>query len=256
MLFLIGLGLGSKDLSVRAMEEIRKPGLVFLETYTAFITKDYLRFLKREASGEIVQIERQDLEDRVNEMVARSKNRRVEILVPGDPLIATTHSIILNEAKKQGVKYEVIHSTSVFSVAIGESGLDVYKFGPTVTVPFWFENYKPTSFLKALERNVKNEEHTLLLLDIDQKNRKPMRIADAVGIIKKAEAAEKTGKIGAATKMIVLGDLGMKTQKILYLRLDQIGKEAEKKLEGKVLSLIVPARLTFAEEESLQRITS
>lgn len=255
MLFLIGLGLGAKDVSVRAMDEIRKPGMLFLETYTAFITEGYLTFLKREAGGEIVRIGRQDLEDRVNEMVARSKNRRVGILVPGDPLIATTHSIILNEAKRQGIKYEVIHSTSVFSVAIGESGLDVYKFGPTVTIPFWFENYKPTSFLRAIERNVKNDEHTLLLLDIDQKNGRPMRIAEALSIIRNAQAKEGKEVLGKATKLMVLADLGMKTQKIMYLRMDKMGKEVEKKLEGKVLSLILPAKMTFAEEDSLRRVS-
>lgn len=121
MLLLIGLGLGSRDVSVRAMEEIRKPGLIFLETYTSFIAKDYLAFLRREAGGRIAEMGRQDLEDRVNETVAAAKKGRVVILVPGDPLIATTHSIVLNEAKRQGVKCEVIHSVSVFSVAIGRA---------------------------------------------------------------------------------------------------------------------------------------
>ncbi len=255
MLLLIGLGLGSKDLSLRALEEIRKPGQLFLETYTAFITKDYLSFLEGEAAGEIVPISRQGLEDKLNATVALAKKGRVAILVPGDPLIATTHSIILNEAKKQGVKFDVIHAPSVFSVAIGESGLDVYKFGPTVTVPFWFEKYKPTSFIKALEKNLKNDEHTLLLLDINQKEKAPMRISEAIDLLRKAEAVEKTGRIGDATKIIVLADLGRKTQEVLYLRMDQLGKAEEKRLEGKVLSLMVPAKLSFAEEESLRRIS-
>ena len=254
MLFLIGIGLGVKDISIRALEEIKKPGLLFLETYTAFATKDYIAFLRDEAGRDIERIGRQDLEDRVKEMVARAKRQRVIILVAGDPLIATTHSIVLNEAKKQGVNCEVIHSTSVFSVAIGESGLDVYKFGPTITIPFWFENYKPTSFLKALEKNIKNGEHTLLLLDINQKECRPMRILEALEILKNAEAIEKTGEITASTKLIVLADLGMKDQSVKYLKIGQMNKKIEGELEGKVLSLVFPSKPTFAEEESLQRI--
>lgn len=254
MLLIIGLGLGAKDVSVRAMEEIRKPGLIFLETYTAFVTKDYLKFLEGEAGGDITPVSRQDLEDKVKATVAMAKKQRVVLLVPGDPLIATTHSIILNEAKKQGVECEVIHAPSVFSVAIGESGLDVYKFGPTVTIPFWFEKYKPTSFLKAIAKNIRNGEHTLLLLDIEQKDKRPMRIAEAIDIIRKAESSENTGVFAGSTKLIVLADLGRETQEVLYLEFDKMGKSVEKKLEGKVLSLLLPAKLTFAEEESLQRI--
>jgi diphthine synthase len=254
MLLLVGLGLGTKDLSVRALEEIRKPGVLFLETYTAFITKDYLSFIKKEAGRDIEVIGRPDLEDRVKGMVSRAKRQRVVILVIGDPLIATTHSIILNEAKRQKVKCEVLHSTSVFSVAIGESGLDVYRFGPTITIPFWFKNYKPTSFLKALEKNIKNNQHSLLLLDIDQKNRRPMSIGEAVNILDSAELVEKTGIFSDKFRMMILADLGRKTQLIRCVGIDEVSKKLEDEVEGKVLSIVVPTNPTFAEKESMDRI--
>jgi diphthine synthase len=256
MLFLVGIGLGTKDLSVRALEELKKPGLIFLETYTAFITKEYLDYIKKQAGRKVELIGRPDLEDRVGEMVSKAKRKRVVVLVIGDPLIATTHSIILNEARKQRVKFEVIHATNVFSVAVGESGLDVYRFGPTITIPFWFENYKPTSFLKAIEKNFKSNQHTLLLLDIDQKNKRPMNIREALEIIRKAESIEKTGLFGAEFKMMVLADLGRKTQEIRYVEIGDVSGKLSKELEGKVLSIVIPANPTFAEKESIERIVA
>jgi diphthine synthase len=253
MLLLIGLGLETKDLSVRALEEIKKAKILFLEEYTSFISKNYLRFIEKETQKTLNLVNRQDLEERVKEIVNKAKNAKIAILVPGDPLIATTHSIILNEAEKQGIGCLVLHSSSIFSAAIGESGLDVYKFGPVVTVPFWFANYKPTSFLDAIERNLKNNEHTLLLLDIDQKNRRPMKMEEAVEIFKKAEAIRNARGINDDLKVMVLADVGKKTQEIRYLRLGELTKKIKKELDGKVLSLIVPAKLSFSEKDSLDR---
>lgn len=50
--------------------------------------------------------------------------------------------------------------------AIGETGLQVYLFGPSVSICFFTENWKPTSFLTKFFENYKRNQHTLLLLDI------------------------------------------------------------------------------------------
>ncbi len=255
MLVLVGLGLDTKDLTLRGFEAIRNADTVYLETYTSFAPKNYIAFIEKEAGKHIETIERHNLEDDLKETVALAKKKDIAILVPGDPLIATTHSIILNEARKQHVKTEVFHSPNVFSVAIGESGLDVYKFGPTATLPFWSEHYKPVSFLDVIRNNMENKEHTLLLFDIDQKNRRPMTIREAIRILTDVEAQKKTKTITKNLRVLILGDLGKRSQRIIDVKLGAIGEKIEKELEGKVLSIIIPSRLTFAEEESLQRIT-
>lgn len=254
MLLLVGLGLETKDLSVRALEEIKKADQLFLETYTSFIPEDYRKFIQKEAGKKVVPVSRQDLEEKVKETVAKAKNKKIVILIPGDPLIATTHSIILNEAKKQRVGFSVFHSSSVFSAAIGESGLDVYKFGPTVTIPFWFRNYRPTSFLDVLNKNVKNEEHTLILLDIDQKNKRPMEIGEAMEILQNAAAQKREKRVFDNARMIVLANLGRKDQQIKYLGIGEVNGKVKKELKGKVISFILPGRMSFAEEESLKRV--
>lgn len=253
MLLLIGLGLDTKDLSVRALEELKNADEILLETYTSFIPKSYTSFLQKHAGKKLVFISRQALEDNVKAMVAKAKKAKVAILFPGDPLVATTHSIILDEANSQGIKFKIFHAPSIFSAAIGESGLDFYRFGPTVTIPFWFEKYKPTSFLDAINTNLKNHQHTLLLLDIDQTNKRPMKIEEALEIVKKAQL--KNGKSAVQIiSILILANVGRKDQKIKYLRVSDVDTKLIKELNGSVLSIIIPSHMSFAEKESLKRI--
>ncbi len=252
MLLLIGLGLGTKDLSVLALDEIRKADELLIETYTAPLPIDYIEFIEKQAGKKPTPLKRKDLEEDLNGTVARAKDKNVVVLVPGDPLIATTHSIILNEAKKQGVKCRVIHAPSVFSMAIGESGLDVYKFGPTVTLPFWSERYKPRSFLDSIGKNLGNGQHTLVLLDIDQKSGSPMKITEAKRILEDAMANSQGPPITGESEIIVMANLGRGDEAIRKSSVRDLG-ELSKTLEGKVLSLIVPGPLSFAEKENLKR---
>lgn len=53
--------------------------------------------------------------------------------------------------------------------AVGITGLQVYLFGPSISVPFFTDNWKPMSFLYKLLENQKRDLHTLLLLDIKVK---------------------------------------------------------------------------------------
>jgi diphthine synthase len=212
--------------------------------------------LEKQSGKRPALLKRNDLEENVKQTVAMAKDKNIVILVPGDPLIATTHAIILNEAKKQGIKCEVIHAPSIFSIAIGESGLDVYKFGPTVTIPFWSERYRPTSFIDAIQRNMQNGQHTIILLDIDHKNSMPMRISEALEIIKEAQATKGTEILGAEARIIIMANLGREDKTIKYLKIAEVGADISKELEGKQISLIVPGSLSFAEEENLRRATS
>ncbi|MCL5239274.1 MAG: diphthine synthase [Candidatus Marsarchaeota archaeon] len=255
MLFLIGLGLGNKDLSALALEEIKEADALFLESYTAFIPKEYADFIERQAGRKPTPLVRKDLEDGLAKTVAAAKGAKVVILVPGDPLIATTHGIILNEAKRQGIECRVIHAPSVFSIAIGESGLDVYKFGPTVTIPFWSERYRPTAFIDAIERNLRNGQHTLVLLDIEHKSFRPMKIEEAAGIISKATSGMKGAQLNSEKEIMILANLGRDDKMIVRSKIGELTQHAAE-LEGKVLSLVIPAEMSFAERESFDRAAS
>jgi diphthine synthase len=229
---------------------------VLLDQYTSFLPEGYIEFIEEEAGKKAVSLTRRDLEDDVKSTVGKAKEADVAILVPGDPLVATTHHLVINTAKELGIPAEVFHSASAFTAAIGESGLDIYKFGPTVTVPFWFENYRPTSFLDLLAKNLGNKEHTLALLDIDQKAHRPMGLEEAVGIMRSAEAAQRKGVITDGLKVVVIANAGREGQVVKYVPLGGITRELAETLSGKAIALVIPAQMSFAEEENLRLASS
>lgn len=250
MLALIGVGLDARDISVRALEFVKSANIVYVDRYTSVISQASIEFIGKESGKEIKAITRSDMEEKVKATIKPAKDLDVAILVIGDPLVATTHHIILDEAIKQGIKTKVFHSSSIFSAGIGESGLDIYKFGPTTTVPFWSEHYKPTSFMDVIAKNLSNKEHTLLLLDINQSaGAAPMTIKQAVEIINNSNGKST---LAPDKKVIVLADIGRDGQSIHYLEFSNL-ESLSQRLEGKTLSIAIPAELSFAEEEALKK---
>lgn len=249
MLALIGIGLDTKDISVRALEFLKSTDTVYADRYTSVIGQQSLDFIKKESGKEIKTVTRSDLEEKVKTTIKQAKNSDMAILVVGDPLVATTHHIILDEAARQGISTKVFHAPSIFSAGIGESGLDIYKFGPTTTVPFWSEHYKPTSFMDVLSKNLSNSEHTLMLLDIDQAKGTPMSIKQAVEILNNSN---KEKVLRPDTMVMVLADIGRGSQTISFTEFSRLESLSDR-IDGKTLSIIVPTALNFAEEEAVKK---
>ena len=86
----------------------------------------------------------------------------------GDPFCATTHSDLYLRCIQNKVRVEVIHNASIMN-AMGCCGLQVYKYGETVSIPLFTENWRPYSFYNKIAFNRKNKLHTLCLLDIKVK---------------------------------------------------------------------------------------
>jgi diphthine synthase len=68
--------------------------------------------------------------------IAHDKEHNYAFLVVGDAFCATTHSDLYLRAAKLGIEVKVIHNASIIS-AVGCTGLQVYRFGETVSVPLW-----------------------------------------------------------------------------------------------------------------------
>jgi len=254
MLALVGLGLGPRDISVKALEFLKSADAIMLESYTSIIDNESIQFVATQTKKTLIGTKRGDFEENLKATVAGAKKKRIAILVTGDPLIATTHHIILDECSKQGVDALVFHAPSIFSSLIGESGLDIYKFGPTTTIPYWSEHYKPVSFIHSIRKNLDNKQHTIVLFDINQAQGRPMAIGEAYEILKAAIAQTQQNVLMKAS-VLVMADMGRNTQKIFYVKLGSIGALSER-LHGAVISMIFPSELNFAEEESLKRIAS
>lgn len=254
MLLLIGLGLEQGDISVKALEALKRADRICLERYTLPIPEAYIHYLEEQTSKKITELQRKDLEDQVKATLEPALESDVAILIPGDPLVATTHHTVIDTAREMGIETKVYHAPSIFSAAIGESGLDIYKFGPTTTVPFWSAKYKPISFIDVIKRNHENNQHTLVLLDVDPATQQTMSAIDAIILLQKADEKKGYGFFSSKRKIIILCEIGSEEQEILYTTFNNTKIEkAAQRLEGKRTSIIVPAELTFAEETLLNR---
>jgi len=169
VLFIIGLGLGDeKDVTIRGLEAIKSSSLVFLEAYTSILSVGKEK-LEAFYGCDIEIAERDFVEGEADEQIIDpAKEQNVSLLIVGDPVCATTHTDIMIRARDRGVPVKVIHNASVMG-AVGSCGLQLYNFGQTISIPFFEDNWRPTSFYSKLKYNRQGGMHTLCLLDIKVK---------------------------------------------------------------------------------------
>lgn len=81
---------------------------------------------------------------------------------------ATTHTDLVLRAREIGIQTKTVPNASIMS-GIGCTGLQLYNFGQTVSMVFFTETWKPSSFYDRIKENVQIGLHTLVLLDIKVK---------------------------------------------------------------------------------------
>lgn len=250
MLFLIGLGLSAEEISVGAIAACQKSDEIYLDSYTSRITEEAVNYIKAATGKQINGLGRQELEEGAKALVQRAAKINIAILIGGDPLIATTHKILFIEARKLNVKTGVMHGSSIATAAIGESGLDFYRFGKVCTIPRWTDNYKPVSFYEALMKNLEVNAHTLLLLDYDVESKSTITIADALLALDAAESHYRIGIISDQRKIIILNNISQPNREIVHTTI----KEA-RLLEMKGMNvIIIYSALTEIEKEILDAL--
>jgi diphthine synthase len=165
VLYVIGLGLGDeKDITVRGLECVRKCKLLYLEYYTSVLGIDKLR-LEKFYEKEIIIADRNMVESEAESIYGSAVDDNVGFLVVGDPLCATTHTDLILRARALGIEVQVVHNTSVMGAA-ASCGLQLYQFGYTVSIPYYDDEWKPTSFYDRIKYNKEGGMHTLCLLYI------------------------------------------------------------------------------------------
>ena len=117
MLYLIGLGLNEKGISLEGIEIIKKCNKIYLENYTVDFPYS-VKTLEKVIGKKIISLARVEVES--ERLVNESKKENVCLLIYGCPLFATTHISILMDCLKNKVEYRIIYSASVFD-AISES---------------------------------------------------------------------------------------------------------------------------------------
>ncbi len=250
MLFLVGLGLSEKEIPTGAIDACRKCDL-YTDRYTSKISTQSLEKIKELTGKEAKTLTRSEMEEGAKELIKTAGVKDIAILCGGDPLIATTHKILYIEARKQGVKTETIHANSIITAVIGESGLDFYRFGKSCTIPRWSEHYSPVSFYEKIEANLKNKEHTILLLDYDQNSESTLSIKEAIMSLAMAEEKYKNGIITNKTKIMILHNVSMEDMQVIFTTVE---KASETKLDEGVNIMILPADLTDIEQETVNAL--
>lgn len=264
-LYLIGIGLyGVKDISVRGLEIVRSCDYVFMEYYTSILGVDSVE-LSKFYEKEIILADREMIENDFDEKILeKAKGSRVALLVVGDPFSATTHIDLYTRALKIGVKIEVLNNASIMN-SCGISGLSLYRFGETVTIPFFTNTWKPFSFLEKIVKNSNCDFHTLVLLDIKVKEiseenlcrgkkiyEKPRFMTINVALKQMLEAEEnlKTGIINENTLVVGLARVGAPTQTVVSGKIKDL---VDFDFSGPLHSLIVCApNLHSMEKEMME----
>jgi len=194
-LVFIGLGLfDEKDISLRGVEEAGDADFVFAELYTSLLAGLSMRRLEETIGKRITVVDRKALEDENGESILRkAEDGKVAFLVPGDPLIATTHIDLRIRAEKRGIRTRVVHAASIVSAVMGLSGLQNYKFGRSVTIPFPENDVASQTPYEVIAENKARNLHTLCFLDVDAEKRRYMKIGEALEILLSLEGKIKRG---------------------------------------------------------------
>jgi len=240
MLYLIGLGLMKDDLTLRAIEAIKKCRRVYLETYTTklpYTIKELEKIIKKE----VIEIAREKVES--DFLVNEAKQENIALLIYGDPLAATTHLTLMLDARKAKIKIEIMHNASIFN-AIADIGLQLYKFGKTTSLPKWLQNHKPTSFYNIIKDNQSIRAHTLLLIDPG---------LDIKGALDQLIQADIENIFNELT-IVIASQLGAMNPKIQSGKLKELAKK--KLVVKEPYGIIILAPLHFIEAETLRLIPS
>jgi len=249
-LVFVGLGLfDEKDISLRGVEVIRRADAVFAEFYTSMMPRLSVQKLEEIAGKEIKIVSRQTLEEEEGKPILREAQKgKAAFLVPGDPLIATTHVDLRIRAEKQGIKTRVIHGASIVSAIVGLSGLQNYKYGRSVTIPFPEGDFVSETPYKVILENRVMGLHTLCYLDIKAEEQKYMTIKEGLQSLSDMEKRKKERVIILSTLVLGAARAGSNNPTV---KAGYVGDVMNHDFGGPPHALVFPGKLHFMEAEAL-----
>jgi diphthine synthase len=245
----VGLGLHDEmGISLHGLEEVKTADTAFIELYTSFMPNFSIKRFEEISGKKLNVVSRRELEEENGEIILKAAEKgKAVLLVPGDPLIATTHVALRMEAEKRGIKTRIVHGASVLSAVMGLSGLHNYKFGKSVTIPFPDETFSETPY-DVIAQNKKLGLHTLCLLDIKAEEKRYLSIRESLNSLLKIEQKKKKGIVTTNTLVVGIARAGstnptVKADSIEELLIYDFGEPP--------YSIIFPGKLHFMETEAL-----
>ena len=248
-LHMIGIGLSDEnDITLKGLEKIKNSKEIYLEYYTSMLNVD-IEKLEKLYNKKIIKANRELVENNADLILEKAKDEDIAFLVVGDVFGATTHSDIFIRAKEKGVECTITHNASIIN-AISETGLELYKFGKTTSVPYPEKSFKPTAAYEVIKQNNKMGLHTLVLLDIKKDQDRYMTINECIDILLDIENEKKSKIFTKTTFCVGCARIGSDNSMIKSGNADEV-----KKIDfGKPLHcMIVPGNMHFMEEEMLKK---
>lgn len=234
MLYIIGLGLNEKGISIEGKEILKKCKKIYLEDYTVEFPYK-IKKLENVIGKKINILDREYVES--DKLILEAKKYDIALLVYGSPLSATTHITLIEECMEKKIKYKIIYAGSVLD-AIAESGLQLYKFGKIASMPLWKNNFKPESFLDLVKENQSIGAHSLILIDIR------LNFNDALNQLSESSKNKNIN----IDKILVCSQLGLKN-KFIYGKINEL---SNKKIKTP-FCFIIPGKMHFLEEKMIER---
>lgn len=245
----VGAGLfDERSMSIRGYEVSREADVVYMENYTSKLFGADLSDFEELIDQGISVLGREEVE-RDNKLLDEAKSNEVVFLVPGDPMISTTHVDLRIKAIEEGINTVIVHGASIFTAAPGLSGLQNYKFGRSATVTFKKREKLPKSSYDTINENKSNGLHTLLFLDIEAKKEKYMEPSRALKLLRKIEAEKKEEIVTEDTEICVVSRAGSNDPGVVY---DSVEELLDYDFGDPLHTIIFPGDLHFREKEALE----
>jgi diphthine synthase len=158
-------------------------------------------------------------------------------------------------ARTLNIPTKTIPNASILS-AIGATGLQLYNFGQTVSMVFFSDTWKPSSFYDRIAENRRIGLHTLVLLDIKVKEQslenlargrrvfeppRYMTVAQCASQMLETESSRREGVYGQDSLAMGVARIGAGDQKLVAGTLRQL---CETDLGPPLHSLVLLGRRT------------
>ncbi|MCP8318432.1 MAG: diphthine synthase [Candidatus Methylarchaceae archaeon HK01B] len=250
MLSFIGLGLyGMNGISVMGLDLAKKADVVYLDVYTSPIPEGDISSLQGLIDKKIIAVGRDFIEDGYD-IINQAKEKEVALMIPGDPMVATTHMDLRLRAEKAGIKTYIVHASSILSALPGETGLHIYSFGKPVTL--MRSGWAPISTVyEVVYENLTKGLHTAVLLEYDHSTDFFLKPGDALQSLLEMEEDFEQGIFHHETFVLVASRVGSHFQslsggKLVNLIHQDYGDPPH--------ILLVPGKLHFTEVDALKTL--
>ncbi|ESP89865.1 diphthine synthase [Candidatus Halobonum tyrrellensis] len=258
MLTFIGLGLyDERSVTVEGRDALRAADRVFAEFYTSRLVGASVAELESHHGVDIEVRDRAGVERDPETILEAAETDEVAFLTAGDTMISTTHVDLRVRAAERGVDTRVVHGVTAQSAASSLTGLQNYRFGKAVTLPFPYAHGAdgvPASVVDGVEANRERGLHTLVYLDIKVAGSSPagpqageddefMTADEAAGMLADDWDPDALG--------VVVARAGSPDPVVAA---DALSALADREFGGPLHTLVVPGDLHHLEAEALERL--